>query len=697
MVICLSRAMLASPTICTTTAQIEAALPVEQRSAFRRFRQVMNSPSDAPGCSLVLGHVFRCVDAYRMSLGDSATESLEETVATIKSLAGAIHTVPLLPFSRAAMWRRLSRSQAWGLCIDLRPDQLPSVVQEGIGAALCWAWLTDIRFSASMATNIRRALEAGEDMTLSTSIPAKQLASARRTANTIFNRSAAAPADASNPERFAAEVRHWFRNRTFYGSDKSQQAVFHHRTQSAAQFHASAQWLRQRAERGDNLAAMACIGALFAMRPDLMARIPILNSATNDDWVVAVDIDTGCLHFAVSIFAEGGAAPPINADRGAIASASSIFVTPLPAFLSKLLPKKRSDSQIANTVGELLPTSTPLDSHTKTLDQAARIAPSFARFRNTLGPFAVSMGIDRYVASVITHDPRLVPSGKYFYARATRQELWAASDALFEAMGWGPAAPYAEGLAAGSQVTPTTDTIRTWFQWLEGEVEAVRPSVNPTKEQVICFHNVFAMAVASLLSFVLALRERKAIPITARTAMARGLTLPVGDKRCGMVPGPRSISLPEIANALVARYFDHVAATDTCLASLGIPPDGAPRRRLRQILAGESVPLLATISKGRHKAIGTSTLEKWWPTRFGLAGNNGRHYVQNGLRNRNVRSTDLDAHVRHCLRGMSVASSASTKSISTLADAVVPALNALIFDAGLRALIGLHSVKEVCK
>ena len=467
---------------------------------------------------------------------------------------------------------------------------------------------------------------------LPTSVPAKQLASSIRTANVIFSSGSATPADPDNPKQLAAEIRQWFRNRLFYGSDKSQQAVFHHRTQSSAQFRASAMSLRQRTEAGDNVAIQACIGAILAMRPDLVPRIPLLNSATPDEWVVAIDVETGCVHFAVTLFAEGGAVPPPNADPNAIAPASKIFVMPLAAFLAEVLRQLLVDRPNAKTLGQLLPTSKPLDSHTRTLDQASRIAPSFARFRNTMGPFAVSMGIDRYIASVICHDPRLVPSGKFFYARATREELWAASDAIFDAMGWGPAVPIVKGLAAGSQITPTTDTIRVWFDWMEGEVESARPASTLTKEQIIHFHNVFAMTIASLLSFILVLRERKQIPLTARVLMACGLTLPVGDKRCGMVPGPRSIPLPELANVLITQFFDHIFAVDTLLAGLGIPVEGAPRRRFRQILAGEAVPLLTTVSKGRHKAIGTSALEKWWPARFGLAGNHGRHYVQNGLR-----------------------------------------------------------------
>lgn len=693
MVISISRAMLASSSVCTTAAQIESSLHEEDRAAFRRFMNVMQPPADVPGCARVLSHMLQCVYAYQDSLGDYATESLTQLVTTIASLTQAIDATPLLPFSGAAMWRRLSRSPGWGLFIDLPVERLSAHVNEGIGAEVCWSWLMGSRFSASLANNLRRAIENDDDPALPTSVPGKQLASAVRTANTIYHTNVLPPSDSTDHERFAAEVRQWFRNRVFLATDKAQQAVFHHRTQSRAQFLASAHWLRQRSEAGDKLAIQACVGALFNLRADLVPHIPTLNAAT-EDYVVAIDVGTGCAHVAVSLFADGGAAPPPQADPGAIAAAATTFVTPLPAFLADALRKQCLEHADATGLGSLLPTSTLLDSRTRTLEQSSRIAPSFARFCNTLGPYAVSLKIDRYVAAVLIRDPRLVPGGKFFYARATREELWTAADAIFNGMGWGPAVPFVDGLAAGSQVTPTPETIHSWFEWMKEQVEAARPDASPTRDQVIDFHNVYAMVIASMVSFVLVLRERKQIPLTACVAMAHGLTLPIRDKRCGMVPGPRSVPLPELANALLVVFFDHIVAMDRLLADLGIPDDGPPRLRFKQILAGERVPLFATITKSRHKTIGAGTLEKWWPERFGLAGNHGRHYVQNGLRDRNVRSTDVDFYVRHMLRGIAPCSSASTRSLRAIADAIVPALNALLRDSGLEAMPGLATLKE---
>lgn len=693
MVISVSRAMQMSVQVCLSIQQIEAALPTAQRPAFRRFVDVMHPPSDIPGCASVLDQVLHCVNAYRDSLGEYATESLRQLVTLIANLAQAIHETPLLPFSRATMWRRLSRSPAWGLFIAVPLERLPVRMRAGVGAEICWSWLMGSRFSESLADKLRLAVENGEDLELPTCVPGKKLASGTRTANAIFHTNVIVQRATSDSDHFAGEVRQWFRNRVFLASDKAQQAVFHHRTQSRAQFLASAHWLRQRAEAGDNLAIQACVGALFGLRADLVQSIPLLNAAT-EDYVVAIDVDTGCEHVVVSLFADGAASPPRHAGPDAIAASASIFVTPMPHFLAEALQKQRLENPGANTLGHLLPTTVPLDSRTRTLEQSARIAPSYTRFCSTFGPFAVSLNIDRYIAAVLIRDPRLTPSGKFFYARATREELWDAADSLFNGMGWGPAVPFVDGLAAGSQVMPTEQTIGQWFKWMKEQVETSRPGKSTTLEQIIGFHNVYAMAVASLLSFVLVLRERKQIPLMANIALGLGMALPIGDKRCGMVPGPRSIPLPDLANTLLNGFRDHIAATDRALADLGIPVSGLLRHRLRQILAGERVPLLTTISRGRHKAIGSRVLEKWWPQQFGLEGNHGRHFVQNNLRDRGVRSNDVDAYVRHILRGIAPCSTASTKSLHMIADALIPALNKLFKDIGLEVIPGLVVTKE---
>lgn len=665
------------------------AIPSSHSRDFARSVHVLNPPADAPGAALVLRVALRCAQAYRDKLGDMANDSLNAVVKSIEATAKRLTALPLVPLSPDGLRRRLSRYPTWGLLIETVSSQLPQAVLEGIGAEICTRWHTESHFSRSFATNLRRTISTGEDTSCPDIVAVRQLASAMRRADTIFRRHALGELELDSDEHFRRELTQWFRNRTFFGSNKAQQALLHNRTQSRAQFLASAKWLRQRVETGDALALQACIGALLALRPDLVPRIPLLTATIDPDWLLCLDVTTGCIHFSRALFIEGGAAPPTLAKPGAIIPASVIYVTPLPQFLASVLQQRLIAFPGAKTLGELIPDSQPLESNTRTLAQDARIAPTFAKFRNSLGPIAVREGIDRFITSIIAHDPRLTPTGKFFYAQASRSELWAASDELFDFMAWSPSVSYVSGLSAGSQVTPTEETVRAWFTWIVGMVESLRPATADNQVAVLEFHNAYAKACGSLLSFALALRERKRIPITGSTAVGRGMALALGDKNCGAIPGRRSVPLPRLADQLIADFLAHIAALDDCLEQLGTTADSSVRRRFRQILEGESVPIFSTVTRGRHKFISTDALAKWWPKPMGLVPNFGRHYVQTGLRRQGLRSTYIDAYVRHSLRGIPHSSSARTQSLNDLAAMLGEALNRLFEEVGLHSIAGL--------
>lgn len=689
MVISISRAMITDAPICTSIDQVRASLPPELRPAFGRFVSALKPPPDAPGCRVAIAQAEASITSYLIGLGASAHESLLDLADEVASLRAKIDNLPLPPFSRAAMWRRLSRAPAWGLFLEIEGTQLPPMVLEGIGAELAWAWAGSFRFSPSLATNLRRAIFTGADLTQPDQLPFKQLLSATRTANVIFHAKAPAPTSPDDPKKLALDIRGWFRNQIYYANDKTQQGVSYHRTQTIPQFVASCKEQRRRVESGDNLAAHTCYGGLLCLGSDLVARIPIFDAETPEDWVIAIDVDRGCLLFAATLFAEGGASPSIKAAVGAIAPSSGIFVTPSPVFLADLCRKRRQENPEARNLGTLLPVPQPLAPMTKTLDQGGMIAPSYARFRNTFAPFAIANGIDRYVTSIVCHDPRVVPSGKFFYSRCTREEAWEASDQLFAAMGWGPAVPLVPGLPGGSQVTPTDETVSAWFAWLSLEVDSVRPKQPHDIDVLITFHNVFMRASASVLSLILVLRERTEIRLTGLSVAGRGVALTLGDKRVGEVPGPRSIPLSVIASAQIDATLSHIAAMNANLGALGMAADSAIRTRFLRVLAGDPVPLFSTIGNERHLRLGTKELEDWWPERFGMAGNAGRHYFQNALRSRGVRSTDIDIYTRHLLRGIAPSSSTSLKSLLSVSERLVPAIDEIAATAGLSVLQGL--------
>ena len=670
-----------------TIAAIAAAIDQACNAVFLKLIHVLRPPSDGPGIGEVINVAFKCANAYRNSLGEAANESLQDVVSEIETAARALQSMELPPFAKGALRRRLSRFPAWAMLVEIPANEVPSSALEGIGAELCLRWKLSAPFSPSLARNLRQAINVGSDLSDRNTVAVKQFASSVRKADEIFKGCGAG----ENAAAFEMAARQWFRNRLFYGSNKSQQAVCDNRTQSDAQFCASAQWLRQRVQAGDPLATLACVGALLALRPDLVARVPLLNPHIDANWLLCIDVQAGCIHFSRELFVAGGAKP--TAKSSGDTPASDIYVTPLPQFLHDSLQHWSSANPDAMTLGDLVPCRVPLESHTRTLDQNSRIAPTFARFRNSFGPFAAGQGIDRFIAAVVTHDPRLAPTGRFFYAMADRQELWAASATLFAAIGWEPPVPLVEGLPGGSQVTPLDDTVHRWIDWLYGEVEAKRPGATNSITATFEFHNVYALATGSLLSFMLTLRERKILPINGATALGRGLILALLDKNCGSIPGRRPVPLAKLTDQLIADWLAHLEQLDVLLAKFGLAADSPERAHLHSVLAGAQVPLLTTIERGRHKPVGTSMLHDWWPEQFGLAPNFGRHYIQNGLRRLGIPSTVIDLYVRHSLRGIPNSSSAGTQPLATHAATLGDALEMLFRQVGIRRIQGLPTGK----
>jgi hypothetical protein len=670
-----------------TSSAIAAAMDPSCKAGFLQLVHVLCPPSDRPGTGHVADVALMCVNAYRKSVAEAANESLQDVVSEIELVARALQALDLPPPAKGSLRRRLAKFPAWAMLVELPSHAVPSSVLEGIGAQLCLRWKLSTPFSPSLARNLRQAINVGSDLSDRNTVAFKQLASSVRKADEIFKTYGAV----ENAAAFEMAARQWFRNRLFYGSNKAQQAVCDNRTQSDAQFCASAQWLRQRVQAGDPLATLACVGALLALRPDLVARVPLLNPQIDDNWLMCIDVRAGCIHFSRELFVEGGAKPAAKSSGDT--PASDIYVTPLPQFLHDSLQHWSSANPDAMTLGDLIPCRVPLESHTRTLDQNSRIAPTFARFRNSFGPFAVVLGIDRFVGGVVTHDPRLAPTGRFFYAMADRQELWAASATLFTAIGWEPPVPLVEGLPGGSQVTPLDDTVHGWIDWLYGEVEAKRPDATNSITAAFEFHNVYALAIGSLLSFMFALRERKILPINGATALGRGLTLALSDKNCGAIPGRRPVPLAKVTDQLIADWLAHLEKLDVLLAKFGLAADSPERAHLHSVLAGAHVPLLTTIERGRHKPVGTSMLHGWWPMTFGLAPNFGRHFIQNGLRRLGIPSTVIDLYVRHSLRGIPNSSSARTQSLATHAATLSEALEALFRQVGIRRILGLPTCK----
>lgn len=95
--------------VCTSAGQVEAALPEVQRTAFRRLLTVVPPPRDIPGLQLVASSLSSAVSSYLRTLHKPSAEAIAACNA-VESLSIHVSKIELAPYSRQAMFRRLTSS-----------------------------------------------------------------------------------------------------------------------------------------------------------------------------------------------------------------------------------------------------------------------------------------------------------------------------------------------------------------------------------------------------------------------------------------------------------------------------------------------------------------------------------------------------------------------------------------------------------
>lgn len=675
--------------------RLHSRLSVPAKGALAQLAYCLPSPVDGCRVGNVITGAVSSIQAYRATLIQPSA-LLADVVEKLQILADETADIVARgdwPAELAdPLFRTFRLVPAWALLIREGGSDLPEGAANAIGSELALSLVTRKPFSRSFAAHLVEALN-GNPALCSDGTPVwrKKAVKSIDAANALFECGRGTKQEAAAASGFALALARIFRARTVLAREKDHQAVLDYRTQGMAQLRQSAIWLRQQVEAGNENAMQMMLGILANVPMPLVLDMPLLGPWA-DDYQMGVDLDDGCLKTMHSLFVKGGAKPRPGR-QSAIVPAGDVLVKPLPQFLMATLEKRREDISQACTVGALLPKASAR-SRDMTVgtswDDAPRLKATVARFANGLGKFAVNEGIDRYLAALIANDPRIVPTAKFFYSQASRDEIWAATRSLYQALGWGEPAVMVSGPAVGSQVTPQKTAIIEWAAWLRSTVETLAPGRRYTYDSLCRHHNAFAMACASMATFFLALRERSPVHLLASDCIGERFSIAVDDKHCGLIAARHKIPLHLILYEQLSLWLAHCRCLDARLARLGIAEASPLRQRLRKILDGEKVPMFFTINrrKGAH-SITADDLAKWWPRELGLEVNFARHFWQTALRSAGVASSDIDIFMRHHQRGSDARSSSSCKVAAIVRQELLNAIDCIAHRLGIRVIPGL--------
>lgn len=473
------------------------------------------------------------------------------------------------------------------------------------------------------------------------------------------------------------------RAKLFYARERACQALPDHRALPTETLRRTARWLAETLDAGCQAALSHMLSLAIGLPETFCKSIPLANSGA-EEWEICLDVERGVTLVDLDVLAPNRALPSPESASDALHQAVGILVRPLPKLVADKLRTRLQLMPAAKTLGELLGSSSPIE-----LPGAHEpIATTIPRLLNTLASGAIESGIDRYAAAMVTLDPRIVPTGKFYYAGISRGEIWAASGRLYASFGWGAPVPLVDGLDIGSAVCPQLVTVSSWFFWMLDCVELSAPGRRYTLDSLVVHHAEYTRAAASISSLLLAARASQRIRINADEVGRSYMSF--FDKNVGEHPGAHAMPAKSLLSNQLEFYARHCCALQARLLNLGVDRSSPVVRQLQKIEARKTVPLFFDFaSSGCIQAIGTHQLSDWWPQEFGLVSNWPRHFWQRELRAAGVPSSAIDYWVRHILSGCDAQTSVSQHCARTMASLLLPAITKTLAAIGVEPIQGL--------
>ena len=647
------------------------------KAALRSFLYVVQAPPDKIGHTLAIGTATRCVKAYR-DLLISPNQLMEEIEEQMRQLGEEIGE-DIMKWHVGS--RRLSQFPSWKMLIALSSGESDKEIRESIGAEIAYCMHTQRRFSKTLAQLTLKVVKERELSTAWRNCAAR----IKTRSDKLFDQGGVSEQDITTEDPFLESIKRHFRAKVFFGRDKDHQCVSDARSETDRQLMAHAGKLRAGVESGDETSALTVIAGLSGIPLKMAMNLPLQQSSMDEDWLMVLDAQSGCLKTSIELFSEGRAA---GNRSSALALAGDIIVKPLPSFLAEYLRGLAKLHASPDTLGDLLEGANPFEK----APRRHGLDATPARLKNALPQFAVRQGVDRYVAALIFNEPRIVPTGKFFYATASREEIWSASTTLYDVLGWGDPVNFQDGLAVGSRVTPKDSTIREWHKWMADQLSQRRPGKRYQMESLIEFHNKYALYCASMTTFLLALRQRKQLCISGRELVSDSRTIGIFDKRVGEFPSKRPVPVSDCLRKVFDYWSGHCRVLDARLAKLGLDELCSIRQHLREIIeCNEASAFFIVNEKQKTVPVGSYDLASWWAETYGLETNFGRHFWQTALRHAGIASSEIDAFVRHSVSGCDPSSLTSSFVMADWIARIVKAIDSTIESIGITPVSGLFS------
>jgi hypothetical protein len=685
----------------TSFEDLERCVIPSAAQTLHQLTDVLLVPQDIPLLPIVLTLACNAIEAFGSTLKapngmfllvQSAVETLRTEIIGRLGWTISSHelTQPLL--------KRLLPHSPYALCLStgMLPTDHARLYWVAIGAEISLCLATGKIFGQTFANALRREITPqlfGASRHVDT--PAKwekTAAKKMQLAAKLFESEGSPDPTDSHPQRiFDLKAGFELSRKLRYSAPRQRQALLDRHHQSAWQLRASAEQLLARALIGDQTALLTLIAFVAGLSLATTKEMPIGTALESQGGVMVLHLDDGTILTNLDRLTPSAAKSSPNATI--FREASWIAVKPLPLVVVELLRKCAEQRPGASTLAELLPEASTSGRQLTLADDHSALKPTAARFLASAGPAAVSMGIDRLSAALLTNDFALIPGSKLYYALSAREPVWDAANQLFVAMGWGLATPFVPGLPVGSHIVPRREAIVGWLAWMAEEVKHCLPGRHCSVTRLIKHHNAYARLCASVTVWLLAAREAKKFHFTTYNLSPSASFASFIDKWVGIFPGKLWIPICSSLRDQLSLWVKHCLALERRLQKQGTPPEHPLMAMLKRFSNGEPVPMFfgIEIDTLHPQALGSADLTHWWPESLRFASDMGRHFWETELREAAVRSSRIDLLMRHITQAVEGHCSTNAEVLINVADDIGNAQTELLKQLGFKPIPGLTS------
>lgn len=323
----------------------------------------------------------------------------------------------------------------------------------------------------------------------------------------------------------------------------------------------------------------------------------------------------------------------------------------LPLDVARHLQARSDRYPFAGVLMDLYPGSQDVLTRQQLIPGDDEITATWARLRESTGPYLLRQGTNALHAALLTLDFSLICRSKMHYAVVTAREWLQAERQLHAILGWDdPVEPREDGSGLGSRVVPTDTTIRQHDDALVAVVKATWPGQHAAMPALLQFHNQFTALMGWRISMLLAMRATTRIAISA-TLRDGDRWVSLHDKHTPNDRGFQPVPLCPFVNETIGLYKKHCAAMRSRLARLGLG-DLPAARWSKSVADHQNVRLLCTIANdGSVHPLASQAFTRPMTPDYQLPDDPGRKLLENALRAEGLPSALIDRMLRHSHAG----------------------------------------------